>query len=308
MKKRGISLLLTICMIVPLALPSTAYAQVNSEELKQKVDRIEEYEYEYEEIQVLTSENNNSSALNIEKIRSIEEINKKNIEIAKRGVIELDLKSKNLEFIEEACLTELEQLENDTDVVLNEYTVLVPKQKAATPTYFTKYKGRTYYSLVTSRSNQTVQKLKVSNKTKINSWLKNIASIGMMFDSSWVSTISGTVMSASLPSNYRVHNSDWADAYIQVNPKNRAIYAKKNGKFINLVNKEFGPVRPYVVYHANDATATKPTVTSWYSRKNYPNPTPGNSSDLLYNAKAIYDTGASPISFKLNKIVRLRWR
>lgn len=98
------------------------------------------------------------------------------------------------------------------------------------------------------------------------------------------------------------------ESYINLNPTNRAIYAKKGTDYVNLVNQEYGPTRPYFVYHYNDATATTPTKTIYSSYVTYPDVTSSNNSSLLYVAGKIYDSGANAVSYRLKNLVDLKWR
>lgn len=305
MKKRVISFLLIISLII---LPIMVTAVENNPEMDKRSKNDNDLVY-YDEIPVLiTNPEITKTLFEINDTEDSFEINKRNVEIARKGVLDLNLSDKNLYFIEEVCLAELEEIEKTPNCILNEYTVLIPQTKASTPSFYARYSGRDYYSSLTSRSNLTLSKNKFAKGEKIASWFDNVISLGLFFDNIWQISLIQTVAGASLPSNYSVHYSDWMDSHININPTNRAIYAKEGTTFVNLANREFGKVRPYFVYHCNDATATVPTVTFYYDYYDYPDVTSSNNSSLLYIAKNVYDTGANPVSIYLKNVVSIGWR
>lgn len=260
----------------------------------------------YKEVPVLTAENNVNAP--IEKYRSEEE-SQANVQIAKNGVLALNLDDIGLSYIEDACLAELEEISQDEDCVLNEYTVLVPKGEAkAAPSLYATYQGRDYYTTVTSKSNITLQKNKsFGSSSNLKKWSKNAISLALCFSKVTKANIAWSLVSAVLPSKYTVHTSDWTDAYITLNPTNRAIFVKNSTGYVNVVNREYGPVRPYLVYHYNNATSSSPTKTVYSKYTTYPDATGSSKTALLYNAKAVYDSGANALSFTMRNIVDLLW-
>lgn len=258
----------------------------------------------YEQVPVLTISSNTYSTLRFKEVAQM------NVKKAREAVLELDLSSQGLTYIEEACLTELDALALDPDCLLNEYTVLIPKARSSTPSYFATYYGRDYYTLLTSMSNITLMKnSSFGTYNNIKRWSQNAISLGLCFSNVLEVTIPWALITASLPSKYTVYTTDWMDAYINLNPTNRAVYVKDSTKYVNVVNREFGQVRPYFVYHYNDATSPSPTKTIYSNYTTYPDASSGTTRDsLLYVARATYDSGANPVSFNLRTIVDLLWK
>ncbi len=257
----------------------------------------------YEKIPVLTTDETAKSAYGLEKAE------KTNVEKAREALLELKLGEQGLSYIEEACLAELDELENDPNCTLNEYTVLIPKTRATTPSYYATYSGRDYYSSLTSMSNITLEKNNSFGAyNNLKEWSKNAISLGLCFSNVLQVTIPWTLITATYPSGYTLHTSDWMESYINLNPTNRAIYAKSGTNYINLVNREYGPTRPYLVYHYNDATSPVPTKTIYHNYTTYPDITSSNRDTILYVAKNIYDSGANAVSYKLKNIVDLKWK
>lgn len=262
---------------------------------------------DYEQIPIFITSSDTYSMYNT---LSFEKIAKMNVEKARKAVLELNLSSQGLSYIEEACLAELDELALDSKCMLNEYIVLIPKVRSSTPAFFATYYGRDYYTSVTSVSNITLTKNSSFGKyNNLKQWAQNIISLGLCFNDDLVVTIPWTLINSKLPSKYTVHTSDWMDSYINLNPTNRAIYVKEGSKYINVANREFGKVRPYFVYHYNDATAPSPTITVYSDYTTYPDATSGSERDsLLYVARAVYDSGANAVSFRLKNIVDLIWK
>lgn len=271
------------------------------------------YNYGYYEVDLLKKQNINSSSsksspnFNFLDELKFEELNKDNIESAKVALKKLNLQSKGLGYLEDACIAELNLFEKNDDVILHEYKVLIPYSRK-NPRFYKRYNGVDFYSDLTSKSNITLKKMHFAKYDKLSKWLNNSISLGMTFSNVWSVTLAHTIANLSLPKNYKVHTSDWMDSYINMNPVNRAIYAKKDGKFVNLVNREFGKVRPYFIYHCNDATSSVPTVTIYYNYKDYPDANNNDNTSLLKLAKVIYDNDANPLNFRLEHIIGIRWR
>lgn len=94
----------------------------------------------------------------------------------------LNLNDMGYSYIEEACLEELDSYKDD-DVVLESYTVLVPKARAKS--YYGKYLNSNYYYEYTSVANMRREtkgeKKDASNASKWNNWILGAMDLGMNF-------------------------------------------------------------------------------------------------------------------------------
>lgn len=64
--------------------------------------------------------------------------------------------------------------------MLNEYTVLVPKTQAATPTYYGTESGVDFYSSLTSKATYSVKKLSITGNN-LSKWTKASVDLVMTF-------------------------------------------------------------------------------------------------------------------------------
>ena len=234
-----------------------------------------------------------------------------NVEQAIQGVLDLELGSMGYQYIEDACLAELETMSSDMGIVLEEYNVLLPKNRASAPTYYGTYKSRDYYSEITSTSyvRRTVEwDGKFAKGDVIRQWIQNAISLTFCFIDGSPYTIPYTLLTSQFPTGYTVHDESWMDCYCNVDSKNRAVYAKEGNNYILVVNREYGYARPYAVYHFN-STAT-PTATVEIQFPNYfyaDTVVESSKGNVLKMASAIYESGAVAVSYKLYKMVAIRF-
>ena len=104
------------------------------------------------------------------------------IDEAVQYVESLNLTNGGFDYLEEACLSELEKYKAD-DIVLDSYTVLVPKAK--TKYYYGTYSGNDFYYENTSVANLRRETNGVaksaSNATKWNNWILGVTDLAMCF-------------------------------------------------------------------------------------------------------------------------------
>ena len=104
------------------------------------------------------------------------------IDTAISYVKSLNLKDMGYSYIEEACLEELDSYKDD-DVVLESYTVLVPKARAKS--YYGTYLNSDYYYEYTSVSDMRREtngaEKGASNESKWNNWILGAMDLGMCF-------------------------------------------------------------------------------------------------------------------------------
>ena len=83
----------------------------------------------------------------------------------------LGLEGTEFSYIEEACLQELDSYKI-SGIVLESYSVLVPKSKAEAMTYYGTYLGSDFYSSITSESSFRIETNGETNEDNSNNWMK----------------------------------------------------------------------------------------------------------------------------------------
>lgn len=295
-KTRLISMLCAIAMSLTLVLPVSAYE--NTTECDVLID--------YDQITVFTAYTQDTIYQGVPK-NSIAN-RSSNIKQARKAVLALNLSEQGYSYIESACLAELDELALDTSCILNEYTVLIPKTRATTPSYYATYNGVDFYTSITSKSNITIEKLKFGTYEKLAKWASLGINLTLSYSGAAVASYAWSLITSDLPiANYKVHTKDWVDCYININPTNRAIYTKDGTAYKNVANREYGLVRPYSVYHYNDATTATGTSETTFPSRTYPDVTTATRDDLLYVAYQIHSNNALPVNLLLKNIVGFRW-
>jgi hypothetical protein len=124
----------------------------------------------------------------------------------------------------------------------------------------------------------------------------------------YVTSFGWALISSNLPTNYVVHQDDWIDCYGNINPINRAIYVKDGSDYKNVVNREYGFVRPYSVYHYNNANSPTGAAVTNFPEERYPDATGSMKDALLYNAYKVYTSEAAAVNFLLKNRVSFEWK
>ena len=132
------------------------------------------------------------------------------IENAKAGFLALNLSEQRLAALEAACLNELDTMANLEGVTLHEYTVLVPKNRALSYTYYGAYHGVPFYTSLSSKKEITYEKNDIGTGQKILQWSSAAVNLFMCFAGKEIS-LPWAVVSSNLPSNFTVHLTDWTD-------------------------------------------------------------------------------------------------
>lgn len=258
----------------------------------------------YDEV-VVFSEKNSRGSVSYDPTIGFESAAKNNVEQAIAGVKSLKLSEQGLSYLEESCLAELNEIALDPSCKLNEYSVLIPR--STTPSFYTTYRSTDFYTAVTSKSNITLQKNNIGTYEKLVKWASNLVNLTLSISGTMYTSLAWSALTASLPSNYQVHSSDWTDCYININPMNRALYVKEGTTYKNVANREYGTVRAYNVYHYNDATSATGAVTTNFPSVYYPDVTSSNNGNLLYTAYEVHRTGALAVNYLLKNQVAVNW-
>ena len=184
------------------------------------------------------------------------------IENAKAGLLALNLSEQGLADLEAACLNELDAMANLEGIPLHEYTVLVPKNRALSYTYYGAYHGVPFYTSFSIKKEITYEKNDIGTGQKILQWSSAAVNLFMCFAGKEVS-LPWAVVSSNLPSNFTVRLTDWTDYYANAEAITRSIYAKSGSAYLHVYSREYGNFRPYLVYHTN-SMHSGPTATTAY--------------------------------------------
>lgn len=208
------------------------------------------------------------------------------IENAKAGVLALNLSEQGLAALEDACLNELDAMADLEGVTLNEYTVLVPKSRAISYTYYGTYSGVQFYTTLSSKKSVTYEKNNIGAGEKVIQWSKAAINLYMCFANYKVS-LPWTILSADFPTNFTVHKTAWIEYFANAEPITRSIYAKSGSAYLHVYNREYGNFRPYLVYHTNDML-DEPVYTASYPQRAYPDLDATTSAAALKEAYQQY--------------------
>lgn len=151
-----------------------------------------------------------------------------NIDEAIQYVEGLNLGEMGYSHIEEACLNELESYRDD-DIILENYTVLVPKARAKT--YYGTYLGNKFYydytSVADMRRETNGTKKSSSNSSKWNSWILGTVDLIVSFTGGSYSIPYSAIRSITgiAASNSDIHYNSY-NQYVEqfTNTRTRTIY------------------------------------------------------------------------------------
>lgn len=165
---------------------------------------------------------------------------------AKLFVEELDLPSKGYEYIEEACLNELEAYSNQ-GAILESYTVLVPKARD-TQSYFGTYGTHDFYYGYTSRADvrYDIQSgTKGENLNMWEQWASAAVDIILTFVETTVASYTWSAFStvSGITDLGDVHNEAYFHFVTRYNNlKTRTIYREDNGVMVPCYQDQIGDV------------------------------------------------------------------
>lgn len=139
-------------------------------------------------------------------------------------------------YIEEACLNELESYRDD-DIILENYTVLVPKARAKT--YYGTYNNTKFYydhtSVADFRRDTIGTKKSSSNASSWNNWVLGIVDLGVTFlNDAYGWTVPYSVIRAisGISSSSQIHTGAYNEYVEQFgNVKTRTIYRLNGSQY-----------------------------------------------------------------------------
>ena len=285
MKKRILSLLLAAVSAFSLSLPALA-VEPDVADTYDDLDEYDQYTISFKH-----------SVMRVMDADTFQD----DIDAAKSYVESLNLEEQNLGYISEACLAQLDELAFVPDCVLNEYTVLVPKTRAATPTYYGTESGVDFYSTLTSRADYQVKKMSATG-SNLTRWVKSVVDLVMTFLDVPELTIPWSVVNGIASSNYEVYKDDIVEAWAALSPVTRTIYVKEGTSFKAITNSEFGEVNPYLSYHL--CNVNNPTGTKYLGRRTLPESSKSSQLDVAIYA---YNHGGTLLNDQLHYHIDFVW-
>lgn len=201
---------------------------------------------------------------------SIRNHNIKAVAKAKEYVQSLNLSESGLEYIEDACLAELDTYKTSEDTELTSYTVFTPDNsvglsRSSLPSNMYKYgtyNNVDFYFYYPAEATVNVHK-DLTDQTKLQKWINNMVNIGISCLSTELSvTFAACNALWGMPSGYSVHNGEFTQAYAIVKVYTRHIGALSgNGNWIDLTSQQYGNVWLYFCYHTNNTSGQKVYTT-----------------------------------------------
>lgn len=241
MKKRMISMLLALALVLSIPVCAVEVVSSNSD-----TDEYEEFTIEFD-IEPVTYSTRSVDALQ----NDLRDQDSENTERAKDFVRSLELSERGFGYIEEACLQNLERLEEQAGV-LTSYSVLLPKTAMATPTYVGSQGGISFYYGKYSNYTKTLETKKYTNREKMQLWINGAANLVLSFLREEIAipfTVFSSVIDAT---SYIVHSGAWTDYYLTVAADCYGYYTYVNSSYKLCYSCETGRARPYLIFHTND--------------------------------------------------------
>lgn len=284
MKKRIFSLVLALVMCVGLAVPAFAEMDQASIEAVQSEKPL----YDRHTIAFNTAE----TAYCMEDESDTSTIAQTNIEAAKEYVLSLDLGEQGYDYVEESCLAQLEDFSTTDGFILESYTVLTPKNAAATPQYYGTYKGFTFYSAdfseTTANGVDKTYEIGSGNKDNIAKFMKGTLDWIITFANWDVASFNYMLLCQILNTpDYVVSTKDLIQEGFKIDPLiARGIYTKSgpNDGYVRYYSSERGTCYPNLVYRPS--ASGKFTQAYNFAGKTVKTP---NYDDKTYQMQQAYD-------------------
>jgi hypothetical protein len=280
--KKLLSALCAVCMIMTMT--TSAFAAVSTSDNGNPG--------EYDEFTI--SFPSPAKSENKPSVMSVENINDENITTAQAYVQSLNLKNLGYQYIEDSCINQLETFKEDDDTVLTSYTVLVPKTRAATPTQYGTYKGKTFYSAEYSSYTKEFNKKSFSTKAKLQQWANATVNLTMCFVDARI-TVPFTIFSSLMGVNqYTIKDNAYIEYYFNLSARCRGIYVKNTlGEFQMVTSGEYGTAKPFTIFHPVDTSVGGAYVTN-FNAKSVATRDFYNATIMMSDAYDWYTWGDSP--------------
>lgn len=249
MKKRIMSLVLALVMCMGLAAPAFAVVEQNAVDASQLEEPLyERHTIEFDASAALYSLDGESDT-------------QANIEAAKEYVRSLNLSEQGFDYIEESCLSQLEGFSEIEDFSLESYTVLTPKNVAATPQYYDTYKGFRFYtadyseyvSMCKTKPKYAIGKM---DKQTLYDFFNEVVNWGFTLFGNQVTCLAYTTLCdalGALSTDYIIFDGDMIEEIYKIDPTiARGIYTKSgpNNSFVRYYSSERGTCYAQIVYYS----------------------------------------------------------
>lgn len=205
--KRVTSLFIVMFMLLTVFTTSFAYATDNAVQLDDL--NYNTYTLEFDNIDTIMNTNSNVRSATVSDVKAY---NAKNLESVKQMILKLDLDQYNTKGLKNYYLQQIESLMDEEGYILN-YSITLPKLAIICDSdsgSFGSYEGYPMY-YTTSSYTSTTEKMKETNKSKIEKYFAGALSVVMNFVSKTISipyslltTFGGEVYSESFTKFYTV--------------------------------------------------------------------------------------------------------
>lgn len=254
--KKILSLLLVLTMVFSLS--STSFAAAGDSVPASGEEEIDNF---YEKYTIDFSSNIETYTAEY----SPENANEQNIEKAKDYVMSLNLSTSGLQAIEDACLSHLNVLEDELNKVsgtLCSYSVLVPRNRALSYTYYGSYSGKDFYYAYYDEYTYSLEKSNDYNTDMMKHWISGVVNAVLLLPHiPTLATISWNVFSAmGIPQKYEINNSAYTKRYAIVDISSRGIYwtqGSSTSTYKLVYEDEKGLVTPSFLFYPVDSSLPK---------------------------------------------------
>lgn len=160
-------------------------------------------------------------------------------------------------YIEESCLTQLQDFKNLENFSLDSYTVLVPLEIDATLAYYGTYNGFTFYSADYAKYTATVHgnRTKVFNDTSdVQKFISEVTDIAFLFVENTAASLAYSTVAILVDAsskNFEVTTQDTVEGVIKFDwAYCRGIYTKSgpNGSYARFYSSERAIIHPTEIY------------------------------------------------------------
>ncbi|MBS6217315.1 MAG: hypothetical protein KH704_10395 [Clostridiales bacterium] len=248
----------------------------------------------------LSPQLDSSSAFEFSETR-LQEQNLKNYGLAKKYVLSLNLSSNGFEHIEEACLNELNLLQ-ENNFILTSYTVLTPKAAASYTLYGT-YNGVNFYSSYYSSRSGYSEKISTSVKSTLVNWLSGSTSLvlGIVEGNKFSIPFSLLQSAAGSTETITYHEGASASYYCAIEATSLGVFSKTGSNYTLCYSTEKGQARPYIVYHTG--SVAEPVITANFKVQNVKAPLYDNKQAHLVSAWAVYKDSSQPVKVTVDSSI-----
>lgn len=176
-----------------------------------------------------------------------------NIEAAKDFVTSLDLQEKGYGYIEESCLKQLEDFDENGGIELKSYTVLVPQDNKSSMNVLGTYNGRTfYYDWYSSYDAEYAQERSCSDYDTLDQWQQGTIDLILCFIDARITVPYTIISNMSDMLGYEVHMGAFVESGALLDARCRGVYVENlsgAGGYTMVTSGEAGHAQPFIRFH-----------------------------------------------------------